>query len=43
VDFETLMTEVTRLLGREHSYRFISLPAEVSLVYQAIPAFSAVR
>jgi hypothetical protein len=38
-----LMTEVTRFWGREHTYRFISLPAEISLVYQAIPAFPAVR
>jgi hypothetical protein len=42
-EIETLMTEVTRFLGREHTYRFISLPAVVSLVYQAIPAFPAVR
>jgi len=36
------MTKVTRFLGTEHTYRLISLPTEVSLVYQAIPAIPAV-
>ncbi|WP_209460147.1 hypothetical protein [Youngiibacter multivorans] len=41
-ELNSLMTKVTRFLGTEHTYRLIYLPAEVSLVYQAIPAIPAV-
>ncbi len=42
IEFEPLMTKVTRFLGREHTCSLISLPAAVSLIYQATPVVPTV-
>lgn len=39
---EPLMTEVTRFLGKEHTWQRMSLLTAVSLIYQAIPVVPTV-
>ncbi|MGC3560847.1 hypothetical protein [Enterococcus faecium] len=42
LEFEPLMTKVTRFLGIEHTCKRISLLTAVSLIYQAIPVVPTV-